>query len=345
MIRVSVLSNSLSVQKRFFAASVQDVRKMGGMVTTWPRHKPNMFLNICPQGQQHLIERFGKYHRTQNSGLYTAIPLVDRITVVDMREKAIPIDPQMAISRDNVSVKMSGVVYLRFFDSSRAAYGHFNPLFAVLKHSESAMRAAIGELELDSLFHDRASINAKISASITNAAEQWGIQVLRYEVTEIMPDATISEAMDRQARAERVRREQVLKASGDKEAAILRSEGDLASRTNIAEATRIEAVKQAEGRAKAVEIEAHAQANAIDKVAASLISEGGERAARLELAKQYMMMMGKMGGESNTIFFGEQAGDISPMMAKIAKAFQVGNSATVSSQSCLPVVVETSTKK
>lgn len=312
--------------KRFVSQNIHDSRMQGGMVNNWPRRKGNTLLNICSQGQIHLIERFGKFNRIQHSGLYAALPLVEQITVIDMREKAIPIEPQMAISRDNVSVKMSGVVYLRFFDPQRAAYGHFSPLFAVLKHSESAMRAAIGELELDSLFHDRAAINAKISSSITSAAEQWGIQVLRYEVTEIMPDETISKAMDRQALAERIRREQVLKASGEKEASILLSQGQLESRTNMAKAVKIETELAAQGRASAVEIEAAAQANAINQVAIALSTAGGEQAAKLELAKQYMKMMGEMGGASNTIFFGEQAGDITPMMAKVAKALQIGGS-------------------
>lgn len=319
MIR-SITRVSGFLQNRSFSTAMQ-----GGMVFSWPRRKKNTLVNICQQGQVHLVERFGKFFDTKSPGLYVAFPGVDRITVIDMREKAIPIDPQMAISRDNVSVRMSGVVYLRFFDAKKAAYGHYSPLFAVLKHSESAMRAAIGELELDALFHDRAAINTKISAAIISAAEQWGIQVLRYEVTEIMPDATISSAMDRQARAERERREQVLKASGDKESAILRSEGELQSRTNTAKATQIETELLAKGRANAIETEAEAQANAISKVASALGGAGGESAARLELARNYMAMMGKMGGESNTIFFGEQAGDITPMIARVAKALQVGS--------------------
>ena len=313
-----------NASKKFYAQNAKNIGNQGGMVTDWPRRKVNTVFNICRQGELHLIEHFGKYHDTKNSGFYFAVPLVDKITVVDMREKAIAIEPQMAISRDNVSVKMSGVVYLRFVDPKKAAYGHFSPLFAVLKHSESAMRAAIGELELDSLFHDRAAINAKISTAITAAAGEWGIQVLRYEVTEIMPDHTISEAMDRQARAERIRREQVLKASGDKEAAILKSEGELQSRTNVAQATKLETELHAQGRANAVEIEAKAQANAIASIANALQTSHGEKAAKIELAKNYMQMMGAMGGSSNTIFFGEQAGDMTSMMCKVAKAFQVG---------------------
>jgi len=309
MFATRTILNTLG-KRNFVSKTIEEITQ-GGMLMEWPQRKENLCVNICRQGEVHLIERFGKYLKAESPGLYLSIPLVERITVVDMREKAIPIEPQLAISRDNVSVKMSGVLYLRFCDPHKAAYGHFSPLFAVLKHSESAMRSAIGELELDSLFHDRTAINGKISAAIVDAAEKWGIEVLRYEVTEIMPDQIISAAMDRQARAERERREQVLKANGDKEAAILRSEGELQSRTNTAKASKIEKELLAQGNA-----------NAISKVAESLKTDGGKVAASLDLAKDYMDMMGEIGSKSNTIFFGEQQGDIAPMMARVAKAIQ-----------------------
>jgi regulator of protease activity HflC (stomatin/prohibitin superfamily) len=227
---------------------------------------------------------------------------------------------------------MSGVVYLRFFSPEKAAYGHYNPLFAVFAHAQSAMRAAIGELELDALFHDRAALNVKITRAISEAAAEWGLQVLRYEVTEILPDETISEAMDRQAQAERIRREKVLQASGDKESQILRSQGDLESRTNEAEAKKRELELHAQGRANAVATEAEAQAKAIERVAAALQCVGGDQAARLDLARDYMRMMGDVGSKSNTIFFGEQAGDISTMMARVAAALSVGGNSIVTTQ-------------
>jgi regulator of protease activity HflC (stomatin/prohibitin superfamily) len=244
---------------RFFSASLQAGQRFsnarsfstrthqGGMTTEWPTHKTNCLLNICRQGELHIVERFGRYQNSVVPGLYVAIPFVDTIKRVDMREKAIPIEPQMAISRDNVSVRMSGVVYLRFVEPFKAVYGHFSPLYACLKHSESAMRAAIGELELDALFHDRSALNIKITQAISDAASQWGIEVLRYEVTEILPDRIISDAMDRQAQAERIRREQVLKAMGDKEAAVLRSQGELEARTNEAKASKAEPGTQGAG--------------------------------------------------------------------------------------------------
>lgn len=318
---------NISAQERA-DMEVEAAREQGGMLSDWPIHKANTFINICQQGEKHVIERFGSYLQTNGPGLYFAIPLIDKVKRIDIREKAVIISPQMAISRDNVSVRMSGVVYLRFVDAEKAVYGHYSPLFATLQHSQSAMRAAIGELELDALFHDRASLNVKITTAISEAAANWGIEVLRYEVTEILPDKTISDAMDRQAQAERIRREKVLQASGDKESQILRSQGDLEARTNEALARKAEFELHAQGRANAVTMEAEAQAKAIDRVADALLSESGDKAARLELAREYMKMMGEMGKNSNTIFFGEQAGDVSTMMARVAAALQTGATAS-----------------
>lgn len=300
--------------------------EIGGMVSAWPRTKFNTVVNVCPQGEHHVIERFGRLHHVQTAGLYTALPLVDRIKYrIDMREKAIPIEPQTGISRDNVSIRMSGVLYTRFVDAEVAAYGHYNPLFAVVQHAQSAMRAAVGDIELDSLFHDRNLVNKKITEAIHEASQNWGLSVLRYEVTDITPDRRISDAMDKQAAAERMRREKVLQASGDKEAEVLRSEGVLIARTNEAEAKKRELELHAQGQANAVLLEAEAQRKALDAVAAALTAErgGGVEAARLSLAEKYVGMMGEMGAKSNTIFFGEQPGDMSAMMTRIGTAFQV----------------------
>jgi len=300
---------------------LEDEAQPAGMSMRWPKSKSNTLLNTCAQGQMHVVERFGKLLKVQGPGLYVAVPLVDRIAyVVDMREKAIEIFPQPAVSKDNVSIEMSGVVYVQFVDAERAAYGHYEPLFAVMQHAQSAMRAAVGDMELDHLFHDRARINEKITSAIGDAARKWGLEVLRYEVTDITPDEHISTAMDRQAAAERLRREKVLTATGDKESAVLRSEGELTARTNEAEAKAIEVQRDAEARATAVRLAAEAQAEAIHSVAEALDGAYGEKAAHLELAKAYMEMQGKVGAASNTIFFGEQLGDPSQMFARVASA-------------------------
>lgn len=223
---------------------------------TWPREKKNTILNVCPQGSRMVIERLGKYHDTKDGGWFVAVPFVDQIRfVVDMREKALNIPPQSAITKDNVSVHVSGNLYCQFIDAEKAAYGCKNPIYAVKQHAQSSMRAAIGELELDEILHARARLNSMIKASIEESAAAWGLDIKRYEITTVTPDKFITEAMDKQAAAERHRRKKVLDAEGDKRAAELESEGTkirmknesegtLIKMTNEAEATRIKATTE-----------------------------------------------------------------------------------------------------
>lgn len=159
----------------------------------WPVSATNTVLNIVPQGHKYIVERFGKLYSIQDSGLFLAIPLVDNIAyVVDMRERALDIPPQSAITRDNVSVEVSGNLFVRFYDAEKAAYGALNPLYSVTQHAQSAMRSAIGEMELDEILHGRARLNSMIKGSLQEAAEPWGLEIRRYEITEITPDQQVS---------------------------------------------------------------------------------------------------------------------------------------------------------
>lgn len=198
------------------------------------------------------------------------------------------------------------------------------------------MRAAIGELELDEILHNRAGLNTLIKGSLQEAAVAWGLEVRRYELTEITPDDQIRIAMDKQAAAERDRREQVLRAEGDKRRAELtsegikislknESEGKLIQITNEAEAEKLRIMKEAEGRAEAMRIQAIAQAEAIGKIAEQLTKVGGEKAAALALAKEYVNMYGEMGSKSNTMFFQERPGDAKSLVVQAMAAMKAMN--------------------
>lgn len=264
----------------------------------WPKAKSNTLLNVCPQGSKMVIERLGKFHSVQEGGWFMAIPLLDQIRfVVDMREKALSIAPQSAITKDNVHVHVSGNLYCQFVDAEKAAYGSKNPLYAVKQHAQSSMRAAIGELELDEILHARAKLNALIKGSIQESAQAWGLEIKRYEITEISPDKFITEAMDKQAAAERDRRKKVLEAEGDKRSLELESEGlrvklknesegMLIKITNEAEARKKQLLLEAEGEASAIIARANAQAQAIRTLADALNGENAVEAAKIELAKQ-----------------------------------------------------------
>lgn len=298
----------------------------------WPLTKTNTILNIVPQGKRFIVERFGKLNAIKDSGYFFAVPLVDQISyIIDIRERAIDIEPQSAITRDNVSVEVSGNLFVQFVDPEKAAYGARNPLYSVMQHAQSAMRSAIGEMELDEILHGRARLNSLIKGSLQESARAWGLEVRRYEITEITPDDEIRVAMDKQAAAERAKREQVLRAEGDKRMAELKSEGVKISMQNESEgmlikvqneaqASKARSVLEAEGEAEAVMITAKAQADAISKIAAELQKPGGDDAAKLALAKDYVEMYGEMGSNSNTMFFNQNAGDVTSLLVQAASA-------------------------
>ncbi len=206
------------------------------------------------------------------------------------------------------------------------------------------MRSAIGEMELDEILHGRSRLNALIKGSLQEAAIAWGMEVKRYEITEITPDEEIRVAMDKQAAAERDRREQVLRAEGDKRRAELtsegvkvglknESEGMLIKITNEAEAAKIKAVREAEGEASAMIMLAKAQAEAIETIANEISKPGGAEAAKLALAQDYVQMYGEMGSKSNTMFFNQNAGDVTSLLVQAASAVSATNNKLIEGSS------------
>ena len=304
---------------------------VGGVVDRWPRTAPNTILVVCPQGEKMIVERLGKMHDIKDPGFFFAIPLIDRIAYrVDMRERTLEIAPQAAITKDNVSVDVSGNVYVQFVDPERAAYGSQNPLYAVRQLAQSAMRAAIGEMELDEILHARARLNDVIREALAASGRAWGIDIKRYEITEITPDKHISEAMDKQAASERERREKVKMAEGDKQAMTLASEGVRVSQTNESEgaaiavrnaasAEREKRILEAEGEAEAMQIRAKAQAEAIASIATAIEGQrAGPLSAQLAVARDYIGMYGELAGKSNTMLFAERPGDLNALLAQAA---------------------------
>ena len=196
------------------------------------------------------------------------------------------------------------------------------------------MRAAIGRMELDEILHARAELNAMVTTTLADAAQPWGLDILRYEITEISPDQEIQIAMDKQAVAERERREQVLAAEGLKRAEVLKSEGvkmrlqnesegDLIRVKNEAEAEKVKILLEAQGEAEAILAKANAQAEAIKIVGEALSSGEGKEAAQLEVAKDFISMYGEMGSKSNTLMMMDKqgAGDVQQLVAQAAAVF------------------------
>jgi regulator of protease activity HflC (stomatin/prohibitin superfamily) len=301
----------------------------------WPRSQQNTVLNICPQGEMMVVERLGKMHSIHTGGYFFAIPFMDQIRFcIDMREKALPIMPQAAITKDNVHVKVSGNIYCQFINAEMAAYGSKNPIYAVKQHAMASMRAAIGEMELDEILHARKKLNTIIKSTVQEAATAWGLEIKRYEITEISPDRFITEAMDKQAAAERDRRKKVLEAEGDKTAKELESQGEKIMMQNISEGEKIRIVNEAvankerrmmeaEAEALAIQIKAKAQADAIREIAQTLSSTEATDAAKLNIAQRYIEMYSDIGQKSNTMIFNDRPADINALMAQASAVMNI----------------------
>ena len=177
-------------------------------------HKYNSLLNICPQGYLTIVERLGSFNRIENAGLFLAIPVVDKLKQISIMEQSHRIEPSKIITSDNVTLSASGNLYIKIIDPEKACYASENPIYAVVTHAESSLRSALGSMELDAILNGRTEINRLVRRSMKEAADTWGLQVLRYEVTEIVPDHLMTESMNKQATAERDRREQILNAEG-----------------------------------------------------------------------------------------------------------------------------------
>lgn len=311
--------------KRFFATQSS---QRTAVQYQWPRSKVNTGLNICPQGEVMVIERLGKFSSIQTSGLFFAIPVIDQIRYrITMMEQSLRIEPLHAITGDNVSVSVSGNVFFNFADAYKAAYGHADPTAALSLHAQASMRNTVGEMELDEILKGRVSMNKKIKESLQAACQNWGIIMTRYEVTDITPQTVVRDSMDKQAAAERVRREQVILAEAAKESAKLKSEGvkiqlanesegHLIKQTNEAEGRKRQLVLEAQGYAQAVQMQADATALAMKTIGEALNGPNGERAALLQVAEKQIEMMAKIGSTSNTMFFQDKPVDVNSLLAQ-----------------------------
>lgn len=342
--RGMLIQRSVRVARLPPQAVARPLSTYGGYIDDWPRGSTNTVLNIVPQGEVFVVERLGKLQSLKQSGWFLAIPVIDRIAYrVDMRERAMEITPQSCITKDNVIVAVSGNCYVQFVDPERAAYGSTNPLYAVRQFAQSSMRAAIGEMDLDEILHARTELNNVICGHLREAAQAWGLDVKRYEITEITPDRHIVEVMEKQATAERLRREKVLNAEGEKKAATLESEGvktrlvnesegERIAAENQAEANKKQLVLSAEGDAAAIRLRANAQAEALNTIANALNSPHGQAAANLQVAQRYIEMYGEMGSQSNTMIFSDKPGDFNTLLAQAAAVLKSTNATPVQAQ-------------
>ncbi|MBU1040909.1 MAG: paraslipin, partial [Proteobacteria bacterium] len=223
---------------------------------------------VVPQKSEFIVERLGKYSTTLGAGFHILIPFIDRVAYKrSMKEEVLEIPPQVCITRDNVSVSIDGVVYLEVRDSKLSCYGIVDYYQAAIQLSQTSLRSAIGKIDLDKTFETREAINHQVITAVDEAALNWGIKVLRYEIKDINPPQSIMAAMELQVKAEREKRAEIMRSEGERQARINMAEGQRQQAINVSEGEKQKRVNEAEGRGSEIEIVAQATAEGIRRVA------------------------------------------------------------------------------
>jgi regulator of protease activity HflC (stomatin/prohibitin superfamily) len=279
-------------------------------------------VKVVPQQNAWVRERLGRYAGTLTPGLNFLVPFVDRVAYKhSLKEIPLDVPSQVCITKDNTQLQVDGILYFQVTDPMRASYGSSNYIMAVTQLAQTTLRSVIGRLELDKTFEERDIINAQVVNAIDEAALNWGVKVLRYEIKDLTPPAEILHAMQAQITAEREKRaliaasegrkqEQINIATGEREASIARSEGDKQA-----------AINQAEGEAAAILAVAEASAQAIERIAAAVRAPGGEQAVQLKVAEKAVEAYSKVASDANTTLI--VPGNMTEVSALIGSVMQM----------------------
>lgn len=271
---------------------------------------------VVPQRREYVVERLGKYRTTLEAGFHILIPFLDKIAYRrSLKEEPIDIPAQTCITSDNVTMEVDGVLYLQVVNARQSAYGIENYHFAATQLAQTSLRSAIGKISLDNTFEAREVLNQQVVDALDEAAQNWGVKVLRYEIKDIQPPRSVLEAMEKQMKAEREKRAEIARSEADKQALINRADGNKAEAIALSEGEKLKLINEAEGRAQEILQVAEATAEGIRKVAAVLETPGGTEAANLEVAKKYLDEFGKLAKENNTMILPGNLADVSSMVA------------------------------
>lgn len=283
-------------------------------------------VKVVPQQNAWVVERLGKYNTTLSPGLNFLVPFIDRVAYKhSLKEIPLDVPSQVCITRDNTQLQVDGILYFQVTDPMRASYGSSNYIMAISQLAQTTLRSVIGKLELDKTFEEREMINASVVEAIDEAALNWGVKVLRYEIKDLTPPNEILRAMQAQITAEREKRaviatsegkrqEQINLAEGQKQAAIAKSEGEKQAQIN-----------HAEGEAAAITAVAEASAKAIAYIAQAIERPGGEAAVQLKVAEKAVEAYSQLASESTTtLVVPSNMTEVSALITSAMKMVQTG---------------------
>ncbi len=282
-------------------------------------------LKIVPQQNAWVVERLGKYDRTLTPGLNFLVPFVDRVAYKhSLKEVPLDVPSQVCITKDNTQLQVDGILYFQITDPMRASYGSSNYVVAITQLAQTTLRSVIGKMELDKTFEERAHINGGVVEALDEAAMNWGVKVLRYEIKDLTPPAAILHSMQAQITAEREKRaliaasegrrqEQINIATGEREAYVARSEGQKQAEIN-----------KAQGEAAAITAVADATADAIRKIAAAIQSPGGEQAVQLKVAEKAVDAYAHLAKTNNTMIVPGHMGEVAGLVGTAMALFKGG---------------------
>ena len=278
-------------------------------------------IKIVPQQHAWVVERLGRYDRTLTPGLSIVVPFVDRVAYKhSLKEVPLDVPSQVCITKDNTQLQVDGILFFQITDPMRASYGSSDFMVAITQLAQTTLRSMVGKMELDKTFEERDAINAQVVNALDEAASNWGVKVLRYEIKDLTPPAEILRAMQAQITAEREKRaliaasegrrqEQINIATGEREAFIARAEGQKQAEINTAQ-----------GEAAAIVAVAEASAEAIRKIAAAIQSPGGEQAVQWKVAEKAVEADAQLAQKNNTMIV---PGNMTEVSALIASAMAV----------------------
>jgi regulator of protease activity HflC (stomatin/prohibitin superfamily) len=291
-------------------------------------------LRIVPQQRSWIVERLGKFHRALSPGLNVLVPFADRVAYrFDLREVPSEVPAQVCISLDNTTLTVDGFLYLQITDAVKAAYGSSNPFNAAMQLAQTSMRSEIGKLHLDQALSSRQMLNVAVAAAVEEAAVNWGIKVLRYEIRDITPPAEILHAMELQITAEREKRAMIFKSEGQRQQQINTSEGQQQQEINLADGRKQAEILRAEGEAKAIELVATATADAIRAIARAAIVDGGIEALQMQLAKAFIDQWGNLAKQGTTMIIPADLGNIGSV---VGTALQIVKGSSTTSPNASP---------